>query len=211
MRAIIQGLNDAKVRYLVVGPLAVVAHGCMPQTENIELSLVPDAGNTGRMMSCLAGMGYRRHVPMTAVEIAEEARRERMEGEEFAKVLRFRSKRREEIDVCVVLDERLDFEEMYARSESLALAAGVEIPMCAYGDFVRLKRQSGRANDFVDLEQLEKARRERLAYDPWYEATFEGNELWQLWRWADLPLGEKIRSLEESWKVGRIFQETRGH
>ena len=155
LRAIIQGLNDAKVRYLVVGPLAVAAHGCMPQIENIELSLVPGGGNTGRMISCLEGMGYRRHVPRTAVEIAEEARRERMEGEEFAKVLRFRSKRRVEIGVCVVLDERLDFEEMYARSESLALAAGLEIPVCAYGDLVRLKRYSGRSNDFVDLEQLE--------------------------------------------------------
>jgi len=209
LRAIIQGLHNAQVRYLVVGPLAVAAHGCMPQTENIELSLVSGAECTARVLNCLERMGYRHHVPMTVADCADDARRARMEGAEFAKVLRLRSVRHGEIDVNVVLDDRLDFAEMYGRSERLELAPGLEIPVCAYGDLMRLKRQSGRANDCVDLEQLAKVRRERPDYDPWYEATFEGNELWQLWRWADLPFSEKIRSLEESRRLGRILQKAR--
>ena len=147
LRAVVAALDEAKVRYFVVGPLAVAAHGCMPFTDNLDLRLV-------------------------------------MEG-------------------------AADFEAMYKRVEWFALEAGVVVPVCGYGDLVRLKRRSGRSDYLVDLDSLEKVRRPRPAYDPWYECTFEGNELWKLWRWADLSFGEKIRSLEESWKVSRMFLEAR--
>jgi hypothetical protein len=167
-------LDKNEVRYVLVGPLAVVAHGCMPATDKVGVALLVAVGGGERTRRCLAVVGGGR------------------KGE-----------------VVVSVEERQDFDELYARKERFELAAGVVVSVCGYGDLVRLKRLSGGLGDLADLDQLEKVRRVRPAYDPWYECTFEGNELWGLWRWADLTLAEKIRSLEESRKVGRMFQEAR--
>jgi len=173
---IVRALNEDARRYLVAGPLAVVAHGCMPLTDKFKLCLVVDARDEERVWRCLARIGHRR-------------------GGDNA--------------VNVESLERVEFEEMYVRMELFELAAGIEIPACAYRDLVRLKRQSGRPKDLADLDQLEKARRVRPPYDPWYECTFEGNELWSLWHWADLSLPDKIRSLEESQRLGQMFRQAR--
>src|SRR5207248_8048019 len=119
-------LNHASMRDLIVGPLAVVAHGCMPLTDNFKLRLVVDARDEERAWRCLDGIGHRRG------------------GEDAPNV--------ESI-------AQLAFEEMYVRMELFELAVGIEIPVCAYRDLVRLKRQSECLADLADLDYLEKVRR----------------------------------------------------
>ena len=60
LRRIVQSLNDANVRYLVVGPFAVVAHGCMPLTANLELCLLLGAGGEERVRRCLGEIGHQK-------------------------------------------------------------------------------------------------------------------------------------------------------
>ena len=48
VEAIVEGLNRAQVRYLIVGGLAVVAHGFVRFTADIDLVLDPDPAATAR-------------------------------------------------------------------------------------------------------------------------------------------------------------------
>ena len=54
---IVRVLNAASVRYLIAGGLAVVAHGYLRFTADVELFLDLDEDNTRRALAVLAGLG----------------------------------------------------------------------------------------------------------------------------------------------------------
>ena len=73
--AIARVLNQASVRYLVVGGLAVNAHGYLRFTKDVDLvvQLIPD--NVTRALDALATLGYRPLAPVTANQFSDRATR----------------------------------------------------------------------------------------------------------------------------------------
>jgi hypothetical protein len=71
VEAIARALNDAGVPFIVVGGLAVNAHGYGRATEAIDLvvPLVPDTIRNG--FRALEALGYRPRVPVTAEEFGD--------------------------------------------------------------------------------------------------------------------------------------------
>ena len=59
VRTILRALNDANVRYLIVGGLAVVAHGYVRFTQDIDLVVQLERENVLRAMNALTAIGYR--------------------------------------------------------------------------------------------------------------------------------------------------------
>ena len=53
VEAILRALNDANVRYLIVGGLAVVAHGYVRYTADVDIVLDLERENTLRAMKAL--------------------------------------------------------------------------------------------------------------------------------------------------------------
>ena len=75
--AIIRSLNDAEVRYLVVGGLAVVAHGYVRYTRDTDLVVQLKPANVHKAMAVLRGLGYQPLVPVDAREFADPVIRAR--------------------------------------------------------------------------------------------------------------------------------------
>src|SRR5438477_10007848 len=101
---ILQALNDAGVRALVVGGLAVNAHGYLRFTNDADLAveLVPE--NIVRAFAALASLGYQPRVPITATQFADPALRASWIRDKGMKVLQFASDAHREtpIDVFVI-------------------------------------------------------------------------------------------------------------
>ena len=70
VRIILSALNDANVRYLIVGGLAVVAHGYVRFTQDIDLVIQLERENVLRAMNALTAIGYR---PLILVDAAQFA------------------------------------------------------------------------------------------------------------------------------------------
>jgi hypothetical protein len=66
VRTILRALNDANVRYLIVGGLAVVAHGYVRFTQDIDLVVQLERENVLRAMNALTAIGYRPLIPVDA-------------------------------------------------------------------------------------------------------------------------------------------------
>src|SRR5437763_2731088 len=62
--AIVQTLNENEVRYLIVGGLAVVAHGYVRFTADIDLILSLDEQNLVRAVTALKTLDYRPRAPV---------------------------------------------------------------------------------------------------------------------------------------------------
>ena len=73
VEAIVGALNAANVRYLVAGGLAVVAHGYVRFTADVDLILDFEPANVTRAMKALGSLGYRPRVPVTLNEFADAA------------------------------------------------------------------------------------------------------------------------------------------
>jgi len=59
VEAIVRALNGAHVRYLIVGGLAVVAHGYPRLTVDVDIVLNLERENVLRAMRALEVIGYR--------------------------------------------------------------------------------------------------------------------------------------------------------
>src|SRR5262245_43586269 len=75
VETVVGSLNRANVRYLVVGGLAVVAHGFVRFTADIDLVLDPDPAALRRAIVALVGLGYRPRAPVPFEDYADPAKR----------------------------------------------------------------------------------------------------------------------------------------
>ena len=66
VEAIARALDEARVRYLVVGGLAVVMHGYSRATYDLDLVVQLDQDNVVGAFQALGTLGYRPLVPVTA-------------------------------------------------------------------------------------------------------------------------------------------------
>ena len=72
LSSIFAALHDAEVRYLVVGGLAVIAHGHARGTADVDLVVALDEENATRAVQALGSLGYRPLAPVAANSFAIE-------------------------------------------------------------------------------------------------------------------------------------------
>ena len=154
-----RALEEAQVRYLVVGGVAVVLHGHARFTADVDLVVALDAPNVARVVEVLRHEGFRPRapVPLDAFVDADERRRWADEKGLVALSLWNPSLPLAEIDLFV--QEPFVFDDCYARSVTLELG-GSRVRVLGREDLVAMKRAAGRPKDLDDALALEALRRE---------------------------------------------------
>jgi predicted nucleotidyltransferase len=169
LRLIIQGLNDAGVKYLVVGGLAVIAHGYVRNTQDLDLLVQLTAENLSAAIPVLERLGYRPKVPVTLTEFVDPRNRERWQLEKQMVVLGLRSDAHRETDVDIFVEDPLGFEPAFKRVHYQTIEGvggetgspsgpSLSVPFCSYEDLVTLKKIAGRPRDLDDLRRLRISR-----------------------------------------------------
>ena len=75
-RAIFDAREQAQARYLIVGGLAVVAHGYVRYTVDVDLVVALDPENVRRSMNALAALGYYPRIPVKLEDFTNAELRE---------------------------------------------------------------------------------------------------------------------------------------
>jgi hypothetical protein len=75
LECIFRGLNEAGVHYLVLGGLAVVAHGYARLTMDVDLVLSFDADNMTRAVAVFRDLDFRPRAPVPFTDFADEEKR----------------------------------------------------------------------------------------------------------------------------------------
>jgi hypothetical protein len=88
IEVIVRALEDASVRYLIVGGLAVNAHGYSRMTRDIDLVIQLEPANTQRGLEALLGAGYSLMIPEKPEAFADPAVREKWRTEKGMIVLK---------------------------------------------------------------------------------------------------------------------------
>jgi len=158
-----KALNDAGVRYVVVGGLAVVLHGHARLT--VDVDLVVDLGEDQalRAIDALVRLGLRPRVPVNPRDFADRSIREEWIRERGMQVFSMFDPSNPMRVVDLFVDHPVPFEELWSRSQELELRDTI-VRVASIPDLIRLKRLAGRPQDLADIEQLEailKAKRTR--------------------------------------------------
>lgn len=167
LRKLFQGFNDAGVRYLVVGGLAVNVHGYVRNTQDVDIILDFEPQNLDAGLRVLREMGYRPKVPVAIEDFADAAKRQSWIDEKNMKVFGLRSDEHPETDVDVFVRDPLGFQNAYGRAHYQTLAGeggsaelAITIAFCSYADLVKLKLDAARPRDMDDIERLRISRGE---------------------------------------------------
>jgi hypothetical protein len=142
---ILDDLNRAGVRYVLIGGIALIRHGVVRATRDIDVVLAPEPENLERLRGLIAAWPATRPdgspVPADGVALGRTIHLSTPHGE---------------LDLLPERQSPLSFDELSARAETRRVD-GVEASICSLGDLVALKRIAGRERDLLDLRDLEAA------------------------------------------------------
>jgi hypothetical protein len=152
---IVEALNQAGVRYLVAGGLAVVAHGVVRFTADMDVVLDPGTEAMRRAIAALAALGYRPRAPVDFGDLADPEKRAEWLREKGLTVFSAFSPEHQATEVDLFVEPPFDFEAVYSRASRFEVAPGVEATFVGVRDLIAMKRRAGRPQDLRDAEDLE--------------------------------------------------------
>lgn len=159
VEAIVRSLNENRVQYLIVGGLAVVAHGYVRFTADVDLVLSVDRGNLIRAIAALKSLDYRPRAPVDFDEFIDPANRRKWASQKAMMVFSLFSAKHPATEIDLFLEPPTDFPSAYASAVHQEIAPGLNAAFCSLEDLIKMKSVTGRARDQEDISQLRQSRK----------------------------------------------------
>lgn len=159
LHEIFKALAAANVDYVVVGGLALIMHGHLRATRDLDLVIGLQPENCMKAADALSGIGLRPRLPVSLADFTDPAKREEWAEQRNMRVLQRWDPANPARSVDLFVREPIDFDTMLADSVVKDLD-GVPIKIASIRHMVRLKQTAGRPQDLLDIEALQTVARE---------------------------------------------------
>ena len=129
-------LEQAGVRYVAVSGTAVVLHGFLRPSADLDLAISPAPDDVTRAMSALMRAGFVPSLPLPMSAVS---------------VMRMFDSAQREVDVFVRY--AVPFEELWTSSEQVQVGDSA-VRVMSLDHLLRVKRISARPHDLIDIDGL---------------------------------------------------------
>jgi hypothetical protein len=152
---LVAALDDAGVDYVLIGGLAVAAHGFPRATKDLDIVPAPDSANLERLAALLRRIGAQHHglgdfdpaeFPFDPLDPGQLA-----EGGNF--LLDTRLGRVDIMQWVPGVRGELAYEHLTRNAVGTTLG-GHRVRVCSRDDLIAMKRAAGRPQDLLDLQEL---------------------------------------------------------
>jgi predicted nucleotidyltransferase len=150
-RPILEALHNKKVRYLLVGGLAMRCHGSAHLTDDMDLYYARDAANLAALVEALAPLHPRLRGAPEGLPFRWDVRTLRS-GMNFTLITDAA-----DLDVLGDIAGADSFEAAWERAVEVELF-GVPVRVVSLDDLIAMKRGAGRSKDQLHLLELERLR-----------------------------------------------------
>ena len=141
---IVAALNANDVAYVIVGGLAVAAHGVVRATRDVDLVPEPSAENLDRLAATLADLGAEHPIDGT------------LSGAALARPVSFKLRTRfGDAQVLNRMPAVPAYAQLRPAAISVDLGDGAIAVVCSLADLRAMKIASGRPRDLVDVAELD--------------------------------------------------------
>jgi hypothetical protein len=159
IEAVVTALNEANIEYLVVGGLAVNAHGYARFTHDLDLVIGLQPNNIIRGLHALQAIGYHPAIPVTADQFANAELRAAWRQEKNMVVLKLWCDIHSRTPVDVFAFEPFDFAAELNQAMWQPLGGALRVPIVRYETLCEMKRASARPQDLADVANLDEIRK----------------------------------------------------
>lgn len=151
---ILKEFQKQKVKYMIVGGLAINLWGAARATYDLDLMVLLTDSNIEKIIKILEKHKYKVKQPVNPANIADQKSREDWIKNKNLKAFNFyKDKTGEEIDI--ILDTPVSFEEGYKNSQVIKVQ-GIDLRVMGIEDLIKMKRNAGREVDEYDIRVLKK-------------------------------------------------------
>ena len=160
IESIIDALNRAGVRYVVVGGVAVVLHGFARLTADLDLIVDLQPDRARQAIEALQSLGLRPRVPVDPLGFANPDTRRTWIHEKHMKVFTMLDPENPLRQVDLFVEHLIPFEELFERSQEVDVGPRM-VRIASIEDLVALERRSARPRDLADIEALSEIEKRR--------------------------------------------------
>jgi len=155
---VFNALYLAKVKYLVVGGLAVNLHGVPRITYDIDIIISTDRNNVLKLNKVLNNLGYIPRLPINPNDIADNKILKDWIENRNLKAFSFYHKKDNYKIIDIVLVHPLNFNDAF-KNKIVKNVKNIEIYLASINDVVKMKEFSGRPQDLSDIIILNKIKK----------------------------------------------------
>lgn len=153
---IFKEFNRRKIKYVVVGGLAVNFHGIPRMTYDIDLLVALDDNNLRKLLFLLSGWGFKPKVPVNIMDFAYADKRNDWIRNKNMKAFNVVNPQWAISEIDIIIDSPVDYLKA-ADDVTRIKVNGIIIPVISRQKLVVMKKQAGRPQDTRDIEYLTRS------------------------------------------------------
>jgi hypothetical protein len=152
-QSILRAFEEKKLRYLIVGGVAVNLHGYPRFTNDIDILLALDHDNLATMARIMEDMGYQQRLPISIHELEDTDKVRTLMKDKGLVAYSFIHAQEPQFNVDVLVSESMEFEKFSVHTMN-AEVWGLQIPVVSIDDLIAMKQHSDREKDVQDVVAL---------------------------------------------------------
>ena len=154
-------LNKARVRYMVVGGMAVNLYGIARSTADIDIFVDLEDGNAGRFVKAMKEAGFKPKIPVRLEDFADKEKRIKWVEEKGMIVFSLYDPKNPFFLLDVFADAPFDFESVFKKIKIKRLGGlNINIPVVPIEELIKMKEALARPQDLADVFYLRKVQGE---------------------------------------------------
>ncbi len=158
LEAIVRALNEASVNYVIVGGVAVNAHGFVRMTRDLDLVIQLEERNIIRGLDALVSIGYQMLLPVGIEEFSDPQLREKWRNEKNMIVLKLWSDIHQRTPIDIFIYEPFTYSDEKEQLCWMELTPNLAAPIVSLETLLEMKRVADRPQDRIDIVELLRAR-----------------------------------------------------
>jgi len=149
-------LNEKKVRYLIIGGVAVNLYGFPRLTFDLDLMIdLNDFKSVSGFVDSMNELGFKLDIPVKIEDFINPENRKIWSKEKNIKVFSLYNPLKEIERVDVLIENYINFDEAYKSKKDID-GEGFIMPLLSIDDLINIKKIANRKRDIIDIEALEK-------------------------------------------------------
>lgn len=158
--SIFKRFNEDKIRYMVIGGIAVNLYGIPRMTYDIDLLLDLEDENLENFLRLLNEWGFKPKVPVDIMDFAKEERRKDWIENKNMKAFNLVNPDWAISEIDIIINTPVTYQDAKDRMKYILLQ-DISIPTISIEDLIKMKEGSKREQDKADIENLKKILDER--------------------------------------------------
>lgn len=155
LHEIFKALNDAEVRYIVAGGLAVIAHGFIRLTTDVDLIIDLEPNNLSAGLTALEKIGYVPRLPVTGEQFCDpDIRTSWIQEKNMLVFPLWKSTEADSLTIDVFVDYPFEFSDELENALRMDTETGQTVPFVGIDLLMRMKKEAARPKDLEDMRRL---------------------------------------------------------